>query len=276
MTLSLLRIGLGKTQTLPGYLPRCWKEGFFMNLIRKFVSKRICISHVILGKKFETINRDDRVLNEEEATLPTLDTSNEFRQKVGNVFLRSLGKGQPLATRNALKRPLKRSMDGSHPYALHMSAKAESMEQKAGGSKRWNNEVPLRSDTIWLVQNGCSFYYELRFEDPNQHLKDFLKIVDSLDLDVENIERTCLHLFQFSLRNQANNWLECLLVGFISTWEDLTTYFLAQFFPSRRIVKLCNDILMFQQHQGESLSEAYTCFKDLLQKVPHHGIDLWL
>ncbi|GKA52470.1 hypothetical protein Tco_0745785 [Tanacetum coccineum] len=40
--------------------------------------------------------------------------------------------------------------------------------------------------------------------------------------------------------------------------------------------KLRNDILMFQQHHGESLSEAWTCFKDLLQKFPHHGIDLWL
>ncbi|GJR50621.1 hypothetical protein Tco_1401142 [Tanacetum coccineum] len=42
------------------------------------------------------------------------------------------------------------------------------------------------------------------------------------------------------------------------------------------IVKLHNDILMFQQHQGESLSEAWTRFKDLLKKVPHYGIDLWL
>ncbi|GKF20392.1 hypothetical protein Tco_0069030 [Tanacetum coccineum] len=33
---------------------------------------------------------------------------------------------------------------------------------------------------------------------------------------------------------------------------------------------------MFQQHQGESLSEAWTRFKDLLRKIPHHGIDLWL
>ncbi|GJY63339.1 hypothetical protein Tco_0464799 [Tanacetum coccineum] len=33
---------------------------------------------------------------------------------------------------------------------------------------------------------------------------------------------------------------------------------------------------MFQQHQRESLSKAWTRFKDLLQKVPHHGIDLWL
>nr|GEY65733.1 zinc finger, CCHC-type [Tanacetum cinerariifolium] len=77
-----------------------------------------------------------------------------------------------------------------------------------------NNVVPLRSDTIRLVQNGCSFY-GLRSEDPNQHLKDFLKLVDSLDLD-------------------------------------------------GRTVKLHNDILMFQQHHGESLSEAWTRFKDLL------------
>nr|GEU29888.1 hypothetical protein [Tanacetum cinerariifolium] len=33
---------------------------------------------------------------------------------------------------------------------------------------------------------------------------------------------------------------------------------------------------MFQQHQGESLSKAWTHFKDSLQKVPRYGIDLWL
>ncbi|GJR13251.1 zinc finger, CCHC-type containing protein, partial [Tanacetum coccineum] len=104
-----------------------------------------------------------------------------------------------------------------------------------------NNVVLLRSDTIRLVQNECSFH-GLRSKDPNQHLKDFLKLVDSLDLD-----------------------------GSISIWEDLTTRFLAQLFPPGRTAKLHNDILMFQQHHGESLSEAWTRFKDLLQKVPHHG-----
>ncbi|GJZ40048.1 hypothetical protein Tco_0586611 [Tanacetum coccineum] len=82
-----------------------------------------------------------------------------------------------------------------------------------------NNVVPLRSDTIQLVQNGCSFH-GLRSEDPNQHLKDFLKLVDLLDLDGANRERTLLR----------------------------------------------NDILMFQKHHGESLSKAWTRFKDLLQK----------
>nr|GEU42957.1 integrase, catalytic region, zinc finger, CCHC-type, peptidase aspartic, catalytic [Tanacetum cinerariifolium] len=109
-----------------------------------------------------------------------------------------------------------------------------------------NNVVPLRSDTIWLVQNGCSFH-RLRSEDPNQNLKDLLKLVDSLYLD-----------------------------GSITTWKDLTSRFLAQFFPPGRTIKICNDIQMFQQHHEESLSEAWTHFKDLLQKVPHHGIDLWL
>ncbi|GJT87107.1 hypothetical protein Tco_1068824 [Tanacetum coccineum] len=72
-----------------------------------------------------------------------------------------------------------------------------------------NNVVPLRSDTIRLVQNGCSVH-GLRSDDPNQHLKDFLKLVDSLDLNDDNREMTCLHLFQFSLRDQACNWLEHL------------------------------------------------------------------
>ncbi|GKB66005.1 hypothetical protein Tco_0927417 [Tanacetum coccineum] len=76
--------------------------------------------------------------------------------------------------------------------------------------------------SIRLVQNGCSFH-GLQFEDPNQHLKDFLKLVDSLDLDGENRERMRLCLFQFSLRDQASNWLERLPAGSITTWEDLTT-----------------------------------------------------
>ncbi|GKF64985.1 hypothetical protein Tco_0188433, partial [Tanacetum coccineum] len=51
-----------------------------------------------------------------------------------------------------------------------------------------NNVAPLRSDIIRLVQKGCLFH-GLQSEDRNQHIKDFLKLVDSLDLDRENRER---------------------------------------------------------------------------------------
>ncbi|GKB04026.1 MAK10-like protein, partial [Tanacetum coccineum] len=137
-----------------------------------------------------------------------------------------------------------------------------------------NNVVHLRSDTIRLVQNGCTFH-RLRSEDPNQHLKDFLKLVHLLDLDGENRERTCLRLFQFSLRDQVSNWLERLAAGSITIWEDLTTHFLAQFFPSGRTAKLRNDILMFQQHHREYLSETWTRFKDLLQKALLDDLSLY-
>ncbi|GKC73116.1 MAK10-like protein [Tanacetum coccineum] len=96
--------------------------------------------------------------------------------------------------------------------------------------------------------------------------------ISNLDIEVdEGKELACVYFnFPFAIK------LTIGLTSSISTWEDLTTRFLAQFFPPGRTSKLHNDILMFQQHQGESLSEAWTRFKDLLQKVPHHGIDLWL
>ncbi|GKD70264.1 zinc finger, CCHC-type containing protein [Tanacetum coccineum] len=133
---------------------------------------------------------------------------------------------------------------------------------------------PIRTFGDYSKPSHEGYKNTIDLPDPNQHLKDFLKLVDLLDLDGENRERTRLHLFQFSLRDQASNWLERLPAGSIITWEDLTNNFLAQFFPQGMTAKLRNDILMFQQHQGESLSEAWTRFRDLLQKVPHHGIDL--
>nr|GFA54726.1 hypothetical protein [Tanacetum cinerariifolium] len=108
---------------------------------------------------------------------------------------------------------------------------------------------PLRSNTIRLVQNRCAFY-RLMSEDPIQHLKEFPRIVDSIDLNGATRNTTRLRLFCFSLRDQAINWLDHLPTGSISTWDDLITH--------------------------ESLYDVWTRFKDLLQKVPHHGLDLWL
>ncbi|GJX29937.1 MAK10-like protein [Tanacetum coccineum] len=85
-------------------------------------------------------------------------------------------------------------------------------------------------------------------ENPNRTLGDYSKpshegYRNIIELHVGKTERTRLCLFQFSLRDLASNWLERLLAGFITTWEDLTTRFLAQFFLSGRIAKLRNDIL---------------------------------
>nr|GFC31322.1 MAK10-like protein [Tanacetum cinerariifolium] len=72
-----------------------------------------------------------------------------------------------------------------------------------------NNVVPLRSDTIRLVQNGCSFY-GLRSEDPSQHLKDFYKLVDHLTLMVKiGKEHACIYFnspFAIKLAIGLNNF----------------------------------------------------------------------
>ncbi|GJW39840.1 hypothetical protein Tco_0065685 [Tanacetum coccineum] len=91
-----------------------------------------------------------------------------------------------------------------------------------------NNVVPLRSDTIRLVQNGCSFH-GLRSKDPNQHLKDFFILVDLLDLDDENKERTHLRTIDQSPdgklrdRNAKQSWalLEDLALYDNESWNDL-------------------------------------------------------
>ncbi|GJY53974.1 hypothetical protein Tco_0445638 [Tanacetum coccineum] len=86
------------------------------------------------------------------------------------------------------------------------------------------------------MQNGCAFH-GLMFEDPIQHLKDFLWIVDSIDLNGAARNTTRLRLFCFSLRNQAS-------IGLIICPRD----------PS-------------QLGMISSLISPY---------IPHHGLDLWL
>ena len=121
------------------------------------------------------------------------------------------------------------------------------------------NVTPLRSDTVRLVQSGCAFHW-LRSEYPNQHIKDFLKIVDSIDLDVATRESTRLRLFQFSLRDQASQWLERLPAGSITTWDDLTSRFLAQFSYRGELLSLgmtswCSNnvkVKLFMKHELDS------------------------
>ncbi|GJU95558.1 hypothetical protein Tco_1320314 [Tanacetum coccineum] len=126
---------------------------------------------------------------------------------------------------------------------------------------------PLRPDTIRLVQNGCAFH-ELMSKDSIQHLKDFLKIVDFIDLNGATRNTTHLRPLCFSIYDQAINWLDhCSRdpsrPGMISPLVSSHSF-------SHK------DILMFQQRQDKSLYDAWTRFKYLLQKVPHHGLDLWL
>ncbi|GKA83624.1 MAK10-like protein [Tanacetum coccineum] len=64
--------------------------------------------------------------------------------------------------------------------------------------------------------------------------------------------------YLFDPTPSASNWLERLPAGSISTWEDLTTRFLAQFFSPVRTAKLRNDILI-----NRNAKESWALLKDL-------------
>ncbi|GJS25049.1 MAK10-like protein [Tanacetum coccineum] len=107
-----------------------------------------------------------------------------------------------------------------------------------------NNVEPLRSNAIRLVQNGCSSN-GLQYEDPKQHLKDFLKLVDSLDLDVTNSERmrTIDQLAGGKLRdkNTKESWapLEYLALYDNESWNDPR-----DFAKPVKTISLPQDVLM--------------------------------
>ncbi|GJR84086.1 hypothetical protein Tco_0154871 [Tanacetum coccineum] len=132
-------------------------------------------------------------------------------------------------------------------------------------------------DTIWLVQNGCSVH-GLRSEDPDQHLKDFLKLVDSLDLDGANKERNAPAFIQVSPSLQSKSiGLNIFRLDPSPYGEDLTTAVLASilFHLGRTTQNYAMIILNVTNIINEKslLRSMNSCFKDLIQKVPHYGID---
>ncbi|GJR44976.1 hypothetical protein Tco_1313079 [Tanacetum coccineum] len=75
----------------------------------------------------------------------------------------------------------------------------------------------------------------LRSEDPNQHLKDFLKLVDSLDLDGENRERTQdLSLYDNESWNDPRDFAK--LVKAIALPQDVPST------SDRRLIELKNQV----------------------------------
>ncbi|GJW21973.1 hypothetical protein Tco_0032595, partial [Tanacetum coccineum] len=79
------------------------------------------------------------------------------------------------------------------------------------------NPIRTLRDYSKPSHEGYKNTIKLPSEDPNQDLKDFLKLVDSLNLDGANRERTRLSFFEFSLRDQVSNWLERLPARLICT-----------------------------------------------------------
>nr|GEW88063.1 hypothetical protein [Tanacetum cinerariifolium] len=77
---------------------------------------------------------------------------------------------------------------------------------------------------------------------------------------------------QFKLKHRASRkWLEKEPPCSITTWDDLVSKFINEFFPPSRTTNLRNEISNFQQKFDEYFHEAWERYKDLLRACPHHG-----
>ncbi|GJX98181.1 MAK10-like protein [Tanacetum coccineum] len=85
-----------------------------------------------------------------------------------------------------------------------------------------------------------------------------------------------MRLFQFSLRDQASNWLKRFPAGSITIWEDLTTRFLAQVF----LPALLEDLALYDNESWNDPKDfakpvkAITLPQDVPSTSDHHLIEL--
>nr|GEW18068.1 reverse transcriptase domain-containing protein [Tanacetum cinerariifolium] len=114
-------------------------------------------------------------------------------------------------------------------------------------------------------------FFRLEKDNPHDHVSWFNKITSTIKYrDVPN-SVIKLILFPFSLAGAARRWLEKEPPRSITTWEDLLSKFINEFFLPSRTTSLRNEISNFQQKIDESFHEAWDRYKDLLRACPHHG-----
>nr|GFA94321.1 reverse transcriptase domain-containing protein [Tanacetum cinerariifolium] len=114
-------------------------------------------------------------------------------------------------------------------------------------------------------------FFRLEKDNPHDHIRWFNKITSTIKYkDVPNYVIKLI-LFPFSLAWAARRWLEKELPRSITTWDDLVSKFINEFFPPSRTTNLRNEISNFQQKFDESFYEAWEIYKDLLRACPHHS-----
>ncbi|GJT85556.1 reverse transcriptase domain-containing protein [Tanacetum coccineum] len=134
------------------------------------------------------------------------------------------------------------------------------------------DQFELKPELLDFVSNNSFFGFEN--DDPHSHIRRFYQITRTLRLNQVPDDVVKLILFPFSLKGAAEKWLENEPPCSITTWDDLLSKFLNRFFPHSKTREFRKEITNFQQVFGETFTEAWERFKDLLRKCPHHRFSL--
>ncbi|XP_057248189.1 uncharacterized protein LOC125493537 [Beta vulgaris subsp. vulgaris] len=132
----------------------------------------------------------------------------------------------------------------------------------------------LKPQFIQFISNDS--FVGLPNECPVSHIASFLEKCDTVKINNVSEDAIRLRLFPLSLRDRAKEWLRDEGVGMFDTWGKLAKAFLVKFFGQEKTAKLRNELATFEQHDDESLYEAWRRFLRLQRQCPHHGIPEWM
>ncbi|MBE2321393.1 retrotransposon gag domain-containing protein, partial [Solirubrobacter sp. CPCC 204708] len=128
----------------------------------------------------------------------------------------------------------------------------------------------MRPEMIRLLPE----YQGFDSENPYSHMRDFEDVCSAFLSTGSPLHIICLVLFPFSLKENAKRWFHSLTPNSIFNWEDMRNAFLNKFFPPARTNALMRAIQNFTEKQGESFASVWERYKELLNAIPHHGLEI--
>ena len=114
-----------------------------------------------------------------------------------------------------------------------------------------------------------------KLDDPYNHLYEFLAIANANIPRGTNKDLFRLHLFPFTIKEKAKYWFTSLASGSITTWDQLKTKFLQEFYPASKTTEIRKAIQDFTQKPNEEFHDAFERLKELLRSCPHHEFPRW-
>ncbi|XP_023741082.1 uncharacterized protein LOC111889173 [Lactuca sativa] len=111
-------------------------------------------------------------------------------------------------------------------------------------------------------------------EDAYKHLDEVNEIAGYFNIPNVPRETVLLRILPVTFKGAAKDWLKALPPGAVTTWARMHELFLEQFCPPSKVAKLKKAISNFEQQLGESLYEAWECYKGLIRNCPQNDLNV--
>ncbi|XP_021736997.1 uncharacterized protein LOC110703502 [Chenopodium quinoa] len=239
-----------------------------LNSSRPLVSIDHELEHTLTQLRRQARERGEDPLQEEVRSSPTPSSPNSSEESesptgsnpnpfANNHNQQSMGDQGNVGDQRSLKQ-----LGALDPYTSQSGILAPTTQA---------NNFEIKPNFISLIEKRQ--FTGGKFENPHEHFKEFLKYCDTIKINGVTQEYIQLKMFPFSLIGVAEHWLNNdVPPGSLTTWNEVTTAFLARFYNHKKIVEARSKIQSFRQRGGESLCEAWERYKELQRQCPHHGI----